>query len=310
MIAKAREAEAVRLDGVQAKANTIDLQAPNGGVLVDAATRTEHKDNLAITAGLGANTLKSGAKDTDASGLHARLKVKVDNLDSTTHTNASLKGDVVNLASAGDTQLNGATIDADKVTGQVDGDLLVATRQDRVKGTEVNVDGRISQEHNPQGLLNAVSAVAGPFAGKVGKNAAGIRKLDANTSPGISLDVVHTDRTTAAQQSVVSGREGVSLDVAGTTHLTGAVVEASQGQVALADGAVQQHDLSGRDYRSDVSINASNSPTELLSGVLNEATADKGNQAQQDQHVNAGFYRSGGHDTTQVLKAKIEQATR
>lgn len=310
VIANARSAEAVRLNGVQANASTIDLQAPNGGMLVDAATRTEHKGNLAITAGLGANTLKTGAEDTDTSGLHARLKVKVDNLDSTTHTNASLKADGVNLVSAGDTHLNGVVIDANQVTGQIGGHLQVASRQDRVKGTEVNVDGRISQEHNPQGLLNAVSAVAGPFANKVGNHAAGIRKLDANTSPGISVDVVRTDRTTAAQQAMVSGREGVSLEVAGATHLTGSVIKAAQGQVALADGKVQQRDLSGRDYRSDLSINASNSPTELLSTVLNEATSDKGAQAAQDQHVNAGFYRSGGHDTIEVLKAKIEQASR
>lgn len=300
-------ADAVRLQGVQVQGKEVDLQASNGGILIDSATRTETRDNVAVTAGLGANTLKTGDIATDASGLHARLRVKVDNLDSTTHTNASITTGTLNLNSADDTRLEGAVVKANTVGGQVGGDLTVATRQDRVKGTEVNIDGRISQEHNPQGLVNALGALAGPFAGKVKEQAGNIRKADPNTSPGLSLDIVRTDRTTAAQQSLLSGRDGISLEVGGTTHVNGALIKSSQGQVDLGGGPVELNDLKGRDYRADVSLNASNSPSELISGVLNESLADKGQQAQDDQHINAGFYRSGGHDQEQTLEGRIEQ---
>lgn len=299
---------AVRFEGVNVVAHTLDLKAPHGGLALEGATTTESKNNLAITAGLGANSLRSGEPSTGASGVHARLRVKVDNLDSTAHMPSELTAGQVSLASGDDASLHGVRIKAERVTGHIDGDLRVSTPQDRVKGIEVNVDGRISREHNPQGLLNAATALSGPLGGNVRDNAGTqIQRLDPNTSPGLALDVVRTDRTTAARQTEVRGRDGIELTVEGTTRLEGALLKASQGKVNLGDGKLETVNLAGRDYRADVSLNGSNSPTELLSGVIGEVTASKSSQAQADEHFNAGLIRSGGHDRQQMLEAKIEQ---
>nr|WP_238936591.1 hemagglutinin repeat-containing protein [Pseudomonas typographi] len=298
---------ALHVQGGQVRSKHMDLQAPYGGVLVEAARTTETKDNLAITAGAGANTLRTGNKDTDASGLHARLKVKVDNLDSLTHENTGITTTTLNLASADSARFEGVRVNAEQISGHVGGDLTVATRQDRVVGTEVNLDGRISREHNPQGLLNAVTAVAGPLGGKV-KEKAGkdIQALDPNTSPSLALDVVRTHRTNAAKPTEIRGRDGIDLTVEGSTRLHGAVLKAILGQVNLGEGPVHTEGLKGRDYRADVSLNGSVSPQDLISNVLGELVGSKSAEAKADEHFNTGLIRTGGHDREQVLEAKIE----
>ncbi|MFF7706939.1 hemagglutinin repeat-containing protein [Pseudomonas sp. NPDC007930] len=299
---------AVQLTGVAASGQALELAAPHGGVLVEAATRTEHKGNVEITAGLSANTMRTGASATDTSGLHARARVKVDSLDSTTYSNAQANVDTLALNSADNTHLNGVQAKARQINGEVGGDLIVSTRQDHVSGTEVSLDGRISREHNPQGLLNAVTSVAGPWGGKVqAKAGKDIRAVDPNTSPGLTLNVVRTDRTTAAQQSELRARDGIDLAVQGSTQLNGALVKASQGAVNLGEGAVNTQALNGRDYRADVGINASNSPTELATSLVNELTTSRSPEAIADQHTNTGVLRIGGHDKTQQLEAKVEQ---
>lgn len=158
------EAENVRLQGLQGKAKAFELVANSGDLILESATTTEKRDNKSIGAGVGINATGSSDSANNASGLFGRAKLEIDKLDSQTHDNTRLNADRVQLDSRGDTQLMGATIDAKEVSGRIDGDLLVESRQDQVKGLTVKVDAQLTTEKNPNGAVDKVGALAGPAA--------------------------------------------------------------------------------------------------------------------------------------------------
>ena len=308
MTADAHDATAVRLEGTQLAGESLRLETPNGGISIEAARSVEDKDNLRIAAGAGVNASRGLNKDDDASALYARAKVEVDRADNTTYKNADIRLKTLAVDSAMDTRLDGAAVTANTVTGTVGGDLLVSSVQDQVNSTQVKVDARFGKEKNPQGLLNGLTAITGPLAGKV-KEKVGkqVQAVDATITPTLLLDVVNEQRNQVAKVTTLSGREGINLDVAGDTHLTGATLRSGQGKVELGGSDVQLTNLSGRDYRADVSINASTGPAELLSNVVSELTARRGEQAKADEHGNLGVIRTGGHDRQQTIAAGVEE---
>lgn len=156
------EAENVRLQGVQGKAQAFELVANNGDLILESATSTEKRDNKSIGLGLGINATGSSDSSKNADGLFGRAKVEIDKLDSLTHDNTRLTADRVQLDSRGDTRLAGATINAKEVSGRIDGDLLVESRQDQVKGVTVKVDAQLTTEKNPNGAVDKVAALGGP----------------------------------------------------------------------------------------------------------------------------------------------------
>jgi hemolysin len=158
------EAENVRLQGLQGKAQAFELVANNGDLILESATSIEKRDNKSIGVGLGINATGSSDSANNASGLFGRAKLEIDKLDSQTHDNTRLTADRVQLDSRGDTRLTGATIDAKNVSGQIDGDLLVESRQDQVKGLTVKVDAQLTTEKNPNGVVDKVGALGGPAA--------------------------------------------------------------------------------------------------------------------------------------------------
>lgn len=306
--AGAHNTRAVSLEGTQLAGESLRLEASNGGVHLEAARSEERKDNMRITVGAGVNGSKGLNKDEDASALYARAKVEVDNVDNTTHTNTDIRVKRLELASAMDTRLTGATVMADKVSGTIGGDLIVRSLQDEVSSTQVTADARFGKEHNPQGLLNGLSAVTGPLADKV-KEKVGkpVQTLDQNITPTLLLDVVNEQRNQVANAAVLSAREGIDLSVAGNTQLIGAKLRSSQGKVELGASEVQLTHLSGQDYRADVSINAATGPAELLTNVVNEFTTRRSEQAKADEHGNLGIIRTGGHDKQHTVNAAVEE---
>lgn len=306
--AGAHEAVAVQLEGTQLAGDNLHLNAANGGIHIKAARSTEHKDNVQATAGAGLNGSRGLDKDDDASALYARARLNLDNVNSTTHENADLRVKNVTFDSAMDTQLTGAVVAADNVNGTVGGDLVVSSAQDSVSSTQVQVDGRIGKETNPQGLLNGLKSVTGPFADKatekVGKQ---VQAMDLTVTPTLLVDVENEQRDTVARVASLSGRQGIDLNVAGETRLSGAKLRSGEGKVELGSSEVRLNALAGRDYRADVSINASNGPAELLSGVISELTASRSEQAMADEHGNVGVIRTGGHDRSETFKAAVEE---
>ncbi|MNG72013.1 Hemolysin precursor [compost metagenome] len=286
---------ALHLQGLQATAEQIELTAARGGMLIEASSNQEHRDNLDITAGAGFNTA-TGA--TDTRGLHGRAQVSLDKRDNQTWNASTLRAERISLESRGDTRIEGASLDAGRIGGTVEGDLLVASRKDSVDTLTVKGDARLSQEKNPQGYTNAASALAGPLGSKVTDKAGGtLSKVDPGFSPTFSLDVSHQQRDTVAHQATLKGSDGIALDVGGTAQLLGARLQSAKGNVELNASAVKRETLSGNDYRRDVSIDASNSPVDLGTAVAQIA---KGKGAADGENaLDLGLLRTSGHNRSE-----------
>ncbi len=299
----ASHAEAIHVEGLQANGGDLKLNASQGGTLVQAAQSTERRNNKTVAVGLGLNGSSHEDPSKSASAVYGRAKLELDQLTSSTHEASRLHAERVGLNSRLDTQLSGVQIDAQRIAGQIGGDLLVSSPRDQVNGVKVSVDGKLSGEQNPSGLLNGASALAGPLGGKL-KEKAGeqIQRLDTGLTPTVNLDVAKFDRDTAGQASHLRGRDGIVLEVDGATRLVGAQLKSSQGQIDLGTSPVQQSTLSGTDYRAEAGIDLSNAPEDFIESLVNAAGRPKSDNASSD----LGLIRTGGFNNSQRLEATIE----
>lgn len=130
-----------------------------------------------------------------------------------------------------------------------------------------------------------------------------------NTSytPTLNLDVSHVVKDSVNQASGIRGAQGVNLEVAGDTRLTGARISAESGKVELGGSKVTATTLAGSDYRADVGLNLSKSPVNLALGTKDELTQKQDDATRKDQAFNLGPLRVGGHSDQQELQAGIDQ---
>ncbi|MQG95471.1 hemagglutinin repeat-containing protein [Pseudomonas sp. MN1F] len=298
----AREDIALHLEGLQASAEQIELNASSGGMLIEASSNQEQRNNLEISAGAGFN-MSAGA--TDTRGLHGRAKVELDKRDNQTWNASNLRAETIDLQSRGDTRIEGASLEAGRITGAIDGDLRIASRKDSVDTLTVKGDARLSQEKNPQGYVNAATSLAGPLGGTVQEKAgSALSKADPGFSPTFSLDVSHVQRDSVGQQAVLKGSDGVELTVGGDAQLVGARLQSAKGAVALDASSVSRETLSGNDYRRDVSVDASNSPVDLGTAIADLA---KGKGAADGENaLDLGLLRTSGHSRSEQWVSSVQ----
>lgn len=302
LTSSAREDIALHLQGLQASAEQITLDASNGGMLVEASSSQERRDNLDISAGAGFNMAK-GALDTR--GLHGRLKVELDKRDNLTWNTSDLRAERIDLQSRGDTRIESATLDAGHIGGTIDGDLRIASLKDNVNTLSVKGDVRLSQEKNPQGYVNAAKSVAGPLGGKVETKAgSALSKADPGFSPTVSLDVSHAQRDNVARQTMLKSSDGIDLQVGGNAHLVGARLQSAKGDVRLDANSVTQETLSGNDYRRDLSLDASNSPVDLGTAIAEIAKSKMA--ADGENALDLGVLRTSGHSRSEQWVSSMQ----
>lgn len=298
----AREDIALHLEGLQASAEQIALNASSGGMLIEASSNQEQRNNLEITAGAGFNMT---AGSTDTRGLHGRAKVGLDKRDNQTWNASNLRAESIDLQGRGDTRIEGASLEAGRITGAIDGDLRIASRKDSVDTLAVEGDARLSQEKNPQGYVNAATSLAGPLGGKVKEKAgSALSKADPGFSPTLSLQVSHVQRDSVGQQAVLKGSDGIELKVGGDAQLVGARLQSAKGTVALDASSVSRETLSGNDYRRDVSVDASNSPVDLGTAIA-EMAKGKG-AADGENALDLGLLRTSGHSRSEQWVSSVQ----
>nr|BFD43485.1 hemagglutinin repeat-containing protein [Pseudomonas sp. FFPRI_1] len=161
---------AIHLQGTRIDAGKVALDAAQGGVLQESAQSTQAHNNWGLTLGAGANLGKTTLADAGEHdspkidrGINARAKVDVDRRQDTTQHNSLIKADQVVLNSAADVHLAGARIDAQRVDGTIGGDLLIESRQDQLRNTQVNIDAKLDVEKNQPGLVSKLAKPAGPL---------------------------------------------------------------------------------------------------------------------------------------------------
>jgi len=301
----ARDDLALQVQGLQASATRIGLDARNGGLLVEASSQRDWRNNLDVTAGAGLRLNRGETTDKDIRALHGRVQVAVDKRDNQTWSDSTLRADHIELNSRGDTRIEGARLDAERIEGKVGGDLLVASRKDRVDSLTVAVDGRLSQEKNPQGHINAASALAGPASGKVQEKAGkALARTEPALSPTVKVQVSREQRDSVTRQTTLAGSQGIDLKVGGDTRLVGARLQASEGSVALGSSSVTRETLTGSDSRRDVSVDLSNAPVDIGTALV-DSFKDKG-AAQGENALDLGLLRTSGYNRNTELTSSID----
>jgi len=205
----ANAADAIHLQGTQVVADSVNLDAQNGGILQESAQSTQAHNSWGVTLGAGGSGGKTtladaGEHDTPKTqhGINARAKVDVDHLQGTTQHDSLIKANKVVINSAGDTHLAGARIEAEQVSGNVGGDLVIESRKDQVSSTQVNVDAKLDVEKNQPGVVNKLAKASGPLKDKVQAKAEGAfdkhrEKLENAVDKG-------TEHLASAKDSVVN----------------------------------------------------------------------------------------------------------
>lgn len=89
----------------------------------------------------------------------------------------------------------------------------------------------------------------------------------------VNADVVNNNAV--SEQSAITGKNGVALQVGGQTQLTGGEIRSQQGKVELDSSQVSQQDVSGQRYQGGGRINASATVGGLFSGAAKQSADGK-----------------------------------
>lgn len=108
----------------------------------------------------------------------------------------------------------------------------------------------------------------------------------------VNADVVNNDAV--GVQSAISGKNDVTLNVQGNTHLTGGEIRSQQGEVTLGNGKLEQQDVAGNRYQGGGHLDAAASAGALLGiagkSVVNLETPVGGYINNQAADAKAGVF--------------------
>ncbi|NHB62721.1 hemagglutinin repeat-containing protein [Photorhabdus sp. RW14-46] len=275
------------LQGAQVTGKQIDLNAKQGNVeLVSAQDRINNDGwefNLKGNGG-NASSIKKAEDDstttTTKQNFGGEVKVGIDRLQATTQRNSHIKGENVVINSGGDTTVAGARIEADQVKGSIGGDLRVESRKDTEHGLNVGVDAGMNytkeskvksddipkdestkddfskddvsndeelkddpsknptEEPQPKGWQERLTSTFNSL-----NNIKGINGVTGKLKSNVDIK----DRENVGEQSVISGNQGVNLDVKGNTHLIGGQIGSEKGHVILNTQNVEQQSVTSYD---------------------------------------------------------------
>lgn len=265
----------------------IDLNAKQGNVeLVSAQDRINNDGwefNLKGNGGNASSIKKAEDESTTTTTKHnfgGEVKAGIDRLQATTQRNSHIKGENVVINSGGDTTVAGARIEADQVKGSIGGDLRVESRKDTEHGLNVGVDAGINytkeskvksddipkdeatkddspkddvskdevlkddpsknptEEPQPKGWQERLTSAFNSL-----NNIKGINGITGKLKSNVDIK----DRENVGEQSVISGNQGVNLDIKGNTHLIGGQIGNEKGNVILNTQNVEQQSVTSYD---------------------------------------------------------------
>lgn len=256
--ASARHKQALNLEGLQAKAEHIKLKTTAGGIAIHAANTRDLKDNKSVIAALPGEAAASVSLTAEA-------------VDHRTFAAASLNARSVSLHSHTDVNLQGASIDAERIDGEIAGNLVVASLADQEKSLQVTGKAVMGEDANPLGLINDVAALGGKWNKSTQDKLAKIGKPhQPSSTQSLGFEFNKRDHGTRQQQARLSGTDGVDLKVTGTTQLTGSVIESANGTVELGSGLVKHQPLGGLDLQTQHSVDIKHGDMEALKRVYDQ----------------------------------------
>ncbi|MGT2452093.1 hemagglutinin repeat-containing protein [Cupriavidus basilensis] len=213
--------------GSNVDASKVALGAKNDVNIVSATDTDEsHSTNKSSSAGVGVSYgLGKGNAGFSVSASASRAKGNSDS-QGTSQANSHVNGrESVTFVSGNDTNVLGGTIAGGKVTGDVGGNLNIASRQD----TE---EMRAKQQSMGGGISISQAGATGSFSASLGK---------ANGSYA----------NVSEQSGIHAGKDGFDITVKGNTDLHGAVIasEAGKDKNSLTTGTLTWSDIANHsDY--------------------------------------------------------------
>ncbi|MEJ1162917.1 hemagglutinin repeat-containing protein [Variovorax sp. CCNWLW186] len=236
-----------------AAGNTVSMAADND-ITLEASKNTSmtvgqnssHGTSVGVTFGAGAQN-----------GFSIQLGVQNgqgrDNQNGISYTASQVSGgSAVNISSGRNLTLNGATIEGNRVTADVGGDLNIASLQD------VSV-GQSRQSSSGFGVSLCIPPICYGAVATASANVAGAKADGVFISP-------------AVQSGIKAGDGGFDVNVKGNTNLTGAVIESTQAAIDAGKnsfhtgGQLTMTDLqnvsqsSGRSYSAGAAASVGQTP--------------------------------------------------
>ncbi|BEP41579.1 hemagglutinin repeat-containing protein [Variovorax sp. V15] len=230
-----------------AAGNTVNMVADNDITL-------EASKNTSVTVGQnssrGANvgvTFGAGAQNGFSIQLGVQSGKGSNNQNDTTYNSTQVSGGkAVNVSTGRNLTLDGATIEGNRVTADVGGDLKITTLQD------VSV-GQSRQSSGGFGVSLCIPPICYGAVATVSGSAAGAKADGIFVSPGV-------------QSGIKAGDGGFDVKVAGNTDLKGAVIESTQ---AAIDGKKNNFSTGGALTMTDLqNVSQSSGGSYSVSGGL------------------------------------------
>ncbi|MEF1253366.1 two-partner secretion domain-containing protein [Vibrio sp. M260112] len=273
----------LNIQGSELAANdTLSLAANE--VNITASQDTHSSKSETQSGKIGASMTVYGA--SSGINLNASVNRNQSTSASTTHNNSQLSADNIRIASAQDTNIKGATVDAgESLTLDVGGDLNVASVQDRY-----------SSSNKGQGISGGLSLGGGTVSDGTGNVPKGVINGVANNAGdvtgGSSGFNASNGRTSSKQTVVTSLTSNGSLDinVGGNTDIKGAIIAAldeegkDSGKLNLTTDSLTYADLSNTRYSQDQSLGLNSSVG------INNGELDSTNNSTSLQYKNTSGY--------------------
>ncbi|WP_409026206.1 hemagglutinin repeat-containing protein [Gallibacterium anatis] len=209
----------------------------------------------------------------------AQIGKGYENSDTITQRNTTVTGQTVNLRSGEDMTLKGAVVTGEKVNVEVGKNLVIESRQD-------------SNHYNSQQVQAGVSASVAIYGS------------GSNVSANMSLNKAKLNYAQVETQSgIQAGTAGLNVNVAGNTHLKGAVVEsqASAENNQFTTGSLTAESIANH---SEVKVSSaggglSTDPTQNIANGFAAGLSALGNIHQQDSSTTHSAIGSNIQLTTQ-----------
>ncbi|MEH8053821.1 hemagglutinin repeat-containing protein [Gallibacterium anatis] len=209
----------------------------------------------------------------------AQIGKGYENSDTITQRNTTVTGQTVNLRSGEDMTLKGAVVTGEKVNVEVGKNLVIESRQD-------------SNHYNSQQVQAGVSASVAIYGS------------GSNVSANMSLNKAKLNYAQVETQSgIQAGKTGLNVNVAGNTHLKGAVVEsqASAENNQFTTGSLTAESIANH---SEVKVSSaggglSTDPTQNIANGFAAGLSALGNIHQQDSSTTHSAIGSNIQLTTQ-----------
>ncbi|KAB0546089.1 filamentous hemagglutinin N-terminal domain-containing protein [Pseudomonas argentinensis] len=190
-----------------------------------------------------------------------------------THANTLINaGEKVALNSGGDTNLKGAVVTAKQVTGEVGGDLNLASQQD--------IDNYKSKQQNAGvGLSLCIPPICGGVS---------------TVSGSVSQQKINSEYASVGQQTgIKAGDNGFQIKVVGNTDLKGAIIASNDkaiadGKNSLTTGTLTHSDIENKAEYKGTSISLSGSYSTAAHDKAGNLIKDKDGKPVQEAAANAG----------------------